>query len=193
MAPQVLYRVIYGTSKPEPWQLELCTIRPALLEDYRRQKVRWMSYPAIVPAEKSSVRGTLVTGLTPGDVDRLDAFEGTQYERKKVQVKVLKNVELDQTADASNETEMVVEVETFVWDSHREDLEDEEWDFEDFKKSQMKFWMGEGEWEQEESNGVEVDTGFADADAIAARDQDVDRTGGRGPNGAIGKQLQGAW
>ena len=192
MAPQVLYRVIYGTANPEPWQLELCTIRPALLEDYRRHRVRYRSYPAIVPAQKSSVRGTLVTGLTPGDVNRLDAFEGSQYERKRVHVKVLQNVKLDQTAGAENETDEMIEAETFVWNDDWKDLEDEEWDFETFRRSEMKFWMGEGDWEQEESNGVEVDEGFADADAVAT-DPSVDRTGGRGPNGAIGRQLQGAW
>src|SRR5271170_6703658 len=53
--------------------------------------------PAIVPCTGSSVRGSVVTGLTQGDIYRLDIFEGDQYLRKKVKVKVLKKVGLDES------------------------------------------------------------------------------------------------
>ena len=56
-------------------------------------------YPGILPQTQSqtqgevvaSVRGTVVSGLTEGDLWRLDIFEGSQYERRRVAVKVLRD------------------------------------------------------------------------------------------------------
>ncbi|KAK5240086.1 hypothetical protein LTS06_012575, partial [Exophiala xenobiotica] len=79
MAPGVLHRVIHGTHDPEPWQKSLLTVRPALLQSYRRHRVRHADYPAILPHPNSCVRGSVVTGLTEGDLYRLDIFEGDQY------------------------------------------------------------------------------------------------------------------
>lgn len=194
MAPGVLYRVIYGSANPEPWQVKLTTVRPALLEAHRRHRVKLMSYPAIVPHAGSSVRGSVVTGLTSGDIYRLDVFEGDQYDRKKVTVKVLKNVGLDEKVEAGEpaeyETEEEVEAETYIWKDDVRDLEEHEWDFEEFKRDKMKFWMGEGS--REDSN-VEVDEGFADVDSAVAAEKSKDTTGGRGVNGSISKELEGAW
>src|SRR5271163_3251674 len=149
MAPGVLYRVIYGTPQPEAWQRKLTTFRPALLANHRRQRVYGCSYPAIVPCEGSTVRGNVVTGLTQGDVYRLDIFEGYQYRRVKVKVRVLKGVGLDEKApqgspeatkgDADVEE---VEAETYVWKDDTQELEDGEWDFEEFKREKMLSWMG---------------------------------------------------
>jgi len=192
MAPGVLYRVIYGSAKPESWQQKLTTVRPALLEEHRRHRVKYMSYPAIVPHSNSSVRGSVVTGLTDGDVYRLDLFEGSQYDRKKVKVKVLKDVDLDEGMPKRGsviEIAEEVEAETYIWREDIRDLEEAEWDFEEFKKNKMKFWMGESEGEE---GDVEVDEGFADVDNAVAADEGRDTTGGRGTNGAIGKELEGA-
>jgi hypothetical protein len=192
MAPGVLYRVIYGNAHPEPWQQKLITVRPALLESHRRHRVKYMSYPAIVPRTGSSVRGTVVTGLTQGDIYRLDIFEGDQYRRKKVKVKVLTKVGLDesiQSGEAEEQASEEVEAETYVWKDDLDELEDGEWDFEEFKRERMRFWMGEGS--SEESN-IEVDEGFADVDNAIAAAKGIDHTGGRGVNGAISKNLEGA-
>jgi len=110
-------------------------------------------YPAIIPIEGSEVRGSVVTGLMEGDVYRLDIFEGYQYERKVVKVKVLKDIKLDEAAASSvdrsstcsgakEEEEEYVEAETYVWICGRDTLEPEEWDFEQFKKEKMRAWMG---------------------------------------------------
>src|SRR5215470_16457271 len=88
MAPSVLYRVCYGTADPEPWQARLLTIKPAILHGFCRYKVRQADYPAVVPQADSAVRGTLVTGLTPGNISRLDYFEGSNYARRKAKVMV---------------------------------------------------------------------------------------------------------
>jgi len=192
MAPGVLYRVIYGNANPEPWQQKLTTVRPALLESHRRHRVKYMSYPAIVPCTGSSVRGSVVTGLTQGDIYRLDIFEGDQYLRKKVKVKVLKKVGLDesiQNGELEEHAAEEVEAETYVWKDDLSKLEDGEWDFEEFKRERMHFWMGEGS--SEESN-IEVDEGFADVDNAVAAEKAIDHTGGRGMNGTISKNLEGA-
>jgi Gamma-glutamyl cyclotransferase, AIG2-like len=192
MAPGVLYRVIYGNANPEPWQQKLTTIRPALLESHRRHRVKYMSYPAITPCVGSSVRGSVVTGLTQGDIYRLDIFEGDQYLRKKVKVKVLKNVGLEdsiQTDELEEHAPEEVEAETYIWSNDRSELEDEEWDFEEFKRERMRFWMGESS--SEESN-IEVDEGFADVDNAIAAEKGIDHTGGRGANGTISKNLESA-
>lgn len=191
MAPGVLYRVIYGNAKPEAWQQKLTTVRPALLESYRRHRVKDMSYPAIIPHTDSSVRGFVVTGLTGGDIYRLDVFEGSQYDRKKVNVKVLMNLNLDEkmrNAETRYEAVEEVEAETYIWRDDINELEEKEWDFEEFRRDKMKFWMGEG---GNDDNEIEVDEGFADVDNAVAARKVKDETGGRGMNGAITKELEG--
>ena len=196
------------------------TFRSALLQDYRRHRVLDADYPAILPEKGGSVRGTVVSGLTEGDRWRLDVFEGDQYERRKVRVRVLRGVGLDEAADLeenavwmtedagdNGEGEMVG-AETYVWISAREELEAEEWDFELFKREKMKAWMGDGaSWSEEDmqrANGVEVDEGFADVDRAVADEEGrrkenapgnghvKDPTGGRGAGGHITKQLKEA-
>ena len=110
MAPPVLHRVIWGpsstissstaptpTPNPPPHASPLL-IRPAVLPGYRRHRVRGADYPAIVPCSDdgksegdgksetsdhaAAVRGTLVQGLTDGDIWRLDIFEGGEYKRE---------------------------------------------------------------------------------------------------------------
>ena len=62
MVPGVLYRVIYGSPFPEEWQKGLTHMRPALLRGYRRHKVKFCDYPAVVPFEGASVRGSICHG-----------------------------------------------------------------------------------------------------------------------------------
>ncbi|KIX98574.1 uncharacterized protein Z520_05875 [Fonsecaea multimorphosa CBS 102226] len=206
MAPCVLHRVIHGTHTPEPWQKDLITVRPAMLQNYRRHRVRHADYPAIIPHSGSKVRGSLVTGLTQGDIYRLDIFEGSQYKRDVVKVQVLKDVELDQAApeqDKDPEVLEEVEAQTYVWLEGETTLEPQEWDFEAFKRDKMHAWMGINE-----DDDVEIDEGFADVDrAVAEEDsrrtegktqeKEVNTTkhdpmGGRGANGHITQQLKDA-
>lgn len=185
MAPPVLFRVIYGSAKPEPWQEKMTTVRPAILESYQRHRVKDLQYPAIIPCQNATVRGSVCTGLTDGDIYRLDIFEGSQYERKKVQVRVLQNVELDEKAsDIKPETEEIIEAETYVWKWPVDELLPEEWDFEEFQREKMNAWAN-----IESDDDVEVDEGFADVDRAVA-ELENDPMGGRGTNGSIGKQLE---
>ena len=172
MAPGVLHRVIYGTQNPSPVDypaMRHLKIRPAVLEGYRRHKVLLAEYPAIMPEEGGRVRGTLVEGLTSGDIWRLDLFEGCQYQREWVRVKPLDDIELSESSNQSrysggekkSETngisqngtkqppstpppadEELVPAQTYVWFSSPSELEAAEWDFEEFKRDKMEAWMG---------------------------------------------------
>ncbi|KAH0562677.1 hypothetical protein GP486_002649 [Trichoglossum hirsutum] len=140
MASKVLYRVCYGSPNPEPWQSRMLTIKPAILHDFRRHKVRYCDYPAIIPQANSNVRGTFVTGLTEGDICRLDLFEGREYTRSKVKVRVLAKVG-DDSGKGNIEGEEV-EAETYVWTSEENDLEHGEWDFGEFVREKLAWWAG---------------------------------------------------
>lgn len=143
MAPQVLYRVCYGTPRPSALQKSLLTIRPAILHSYCRHKVRDCDYPAIVPSPGASVRGTYVQGLTDADVWRLNIFEGDQYTREKVQIKLLEQG--SDTVNDQGEDGPELEAETYVWASGEEDLEQEEWDFVEFRSQKISRWIGGNE------------------------------------------------
>jgi hypothetical protein len=169
MAPQVLHRVIWGSqTPPTPAHASLLRIRPAILHTHRRHKVKHADYPAILPTKsdsKSSVRGTLVEGLTDGDIWRLDIFEGSEYKRRKVSVHVLETKkgnddgmgDLSQKEDENVEGEQV-EAETYIWIAGANRLEQEEWDFAEFVRDKMKRWVGK--------EGAEVDEGFQGRESI---------------------------
>jgi len=176
MAPEVLSRVCHGTHQST--RNPDMAVRPAILHSYRRHKVVDADYPAILPhtSSPSSVRGTVVSGLTDGDMWRLDIFEGDEYERRRVKVRALTTVG-DESGKGNVEGEEV-ECETYVWIAGEELLEDEEWDFGEFVREKMHRWAGiEGEKEYKE-----VDE--------AVRQAEKDPTGGRGLNGHIGLAVE---
>lgn len=138
MAPQVLYRVIYGTTKPSASQISHLTIEPAILPQYTRRRVADCDYPAIIPSNEpgACVRGTYVRGLTSDNQWRLDLFEGSQYERIRLRLNLL-----DEKGNEGEE----VEAETYVWAEDVRDLEEGEWDFEEFTREKMGRWVGDDE------------------------------------------------
>ncbi|MCJ1465789.1 hypothetical protein MMC07_004408 [Pseudocyphellaria aurata] len=177
MAPQVLYRVCYGTPRPFSVQISSLTINPAILHAYSRHKVRFCDYPAIVlSSSTSSVRGTYVTGLTDADIGRLDLFEGSEYTRTTVKINILTQVG-DEIGEGNVEGEEV-EVETYVWTAGEELLEEGGWDFGEFTRDKLKWWVGTEDF-------------YAGVDE-AVTTEAVDPTGGRGANGEITSQLESA-
>ncbi|OAL43110.1 hypothetical protein IQ07DRAFT_616590 [Pyrenochaeta sp. DS3sAY3a] len=179
MAPPVLHRVIWGsTTPPTPAHAALLHIQPAVLHAHRRHRVRAADYPGIVPVAGDSgacVRGTLVTGLTDGDVWRLDVFEGGEYVRVGVRVRVLRQ---DKSKTENVEAEEV-DAETYIWVAGAHRLEAEEWDFAEFVREKMGRWVG--------GDAADADEGFRDVDeAVKALG---DPTGGRGGGGSISRQL----
>lgn len=142
MAPQVLHRVCHGSSSADnpiyaAHKLKTC---PAILHNHRRHRVKHADYPAIMPRQASSVRGTLVTGLTDADVWRLDIFEGSEYRRDIVKVRPLTQV--GDESGAGNVEGEEVQAETYIWIAGAEQLEESEWDFAEFQREKMRFWVG---------------------------------------------------
>lgn len=73
------------------------SIQPAILPRHELHHVVGQDYPALLTLERSesvaaegkhlgAVRGTVVRGLGPEDVRRLDAFEGDEYVRVRVRI-----------------------------------------------------------------------------------------------------------
>lgn len=151
MAPQVLHRVCHGSDDPfNPiYAAHQLKTTPAILHNYRRHRVRHADYPAILSVTgdaNATVRGTFVTGLTDADIWRLDIFEGSEYRRENVKARLLTQTGSD--SGEGNQEGDEVEAETYVWIGDREDLEEREWDFAEFQREKMKFWIGrEGEGE----------------------------------------------
>ncbi|KAF2483670.1 AIG2-like family-domain-containing protein [Neohortaea acidophila] len=142
MAPQVLSRVCHGQKSNTNNNNPTFRTHPAILHNYRRHRVRHADYPGILPCAHASVRGTYVTNLTDADIWRLDIFEGDQYAREVVRVRLL----LADDAGSAEGEEVVCE--TYVWIAGAAELEDGEWDFEQFRREKMRFWVGaEGEGE----------------------------------------------
>ena len=89
MAPRIIHRVCYGSDIPMNSSNKFNT-RPAILHDHTRKRVRTADYPGVIPMKGATVRGTYVTGLTDNHILRLDMFEGSEYTRQKVSVRLLK-------------------------------------------------------------------------------------------------------
>ena len=65
-----------------------CTSAPAWLDGYRRRPVIGQTYPGIVPAAGCCVQGVLYLDLPPSAWPRLDRFEGDEYARSEVAVRL---------------------------------------------------------------------------------------------------------
>jgi len=200
MAPAVLFRVCHGNSKPAQVLVDLINIRPAVLHGHERRRVVGMDYPGMIPSSpSSSVRGTVVTGLTDGDIWRLDIFEGSEYTRQKVKVRVLEKTGDARTGDGNVEGEEL-EAETYIWTASGAKLENREWDFAEFQSEKMRYWVSEegtGEYAGRESflgllkpcSSLMIANPETEVDE-AVRDRKNDGTGGRGMDSAIAKVLE---
>ncbi|KAK8135800.1 hypothetical protein PG984_003740 [Apiospora sp. TS-2023a] len=144
MAAEVFFTVCYRNTQIDVSVLKsLHTFQPAVLHGFRRRRVRHADYPGITrdaTAEDASVRGMYVTGLTDANMEKLDAFEGCEYELETVKVKLLSKVGDDQGKGNVEGDE--VECRTYVYQDP-EDLEEREWDYHEFRTQKMKNWTRE--------------------------------------------------
>ena len=77
---------------PQVWRRVVCgrpAARPARLHGFERLTVRGETYPAIVERAKAWVDGVVYLDVQAGDLQRLDAFEGADYERRALRVRLL--------------------------------------------------------------------------------------------------------
>lgn len=147
--------------------------QPESQDDQTEQQQQQHQQTEEEAGSKSSVLGTLVSGLTDGDIYRLDIFEGDEYIRKPVHVRTLReSLDVDQDQDQqlhkeegstdehlrdvldaagaefADEGDEDVGAVTYVYVAGEGRLEDEEWDFESFKRDTMGWWVrgDEREW-----------------------------------------------
>lgn len=146
MAREVFFSVCYGMSKPPQVIQDFHTFTPAILHGHCRHRVKYADYPAIVPEEGHSVRGIFVTGLTDANIVKLDYFEGSEYQRRKAGVKLLKKEGDMEVEDTTEETSVYI----FIKPDY---LEKGEWDFEEFRRDKMQFWA-RGDWKFEQGESI---------------------------------------
>ena len=142
MAPEIFFSVCYGNPNPPDAIKNLHTLAPAVLHGYSRHRVQFADYPGIIPENGHSVRGIFATGLTEANMSKLDYFEGSEYERKRLKVKLLKE---EGGKEVEGEEKDAI---GYVFLLPNE-LEREEWDFEHFRKDKLKFWA-QGDWDAEQ-------------------------------------------
>ncbi|ETS02826.1 hypothetical protein M419DRAFT_7604 [Trichoderma reesei RUT C-30] len=138
MAPEVFFSVCYADKQPPKAIQDLHTFTPAILDGYCRHRVQYADYPAIVEEPGHCVRGMYATGLTDANIHKLDIFEGDEYKRIKVKVKLLK---MEDGKEVEGE---VKEADVYVF-LNPDQLEKREWDFEEFREQRMKLWT-RGDW-----------------------------------------------
>lgn len=138
MSPQILRRVL---DRP----LTDLTITPAILPDHSRRHVRGADYPGMIAHKGSEVRGTFVTGLNDRDIGRLDVFEGPQYVKRNVRVRLISE-EGQKSGNGARKVgaDGLVEAETYIF-LNKKDLEEKEWDYEEFKREKLSRWVGSNE------------------------------------------------
>lgn len=138
MAPEVFFSVCYGSIERHQAAHDMHTFTSAILDGFCRRRVSQQDYPAIIREEGHSVRGVYATGLTDANIFKLDIFEGSEYERVKVNVRLLKQ-------DGEKEVEGEEKATWVYVYLHRKELESGEWDFEEFRKEKMAKWT-RGDW-----------------------------------------------
>ena len=68
---------------------------PAVLEGFRRTKLKGFGFPAIVPVAGMETSGLVYTALEEDAWRRLDAFEDDFYDRKTVRVRLASGILLE--------------------------------------------------------------------------------------------------
>ncbi|KAF9403427.1 hypothetical protein BGZ94_004607 [Podila epigama] len=120
----------------------------AVIEGFVRHPYYNAPYPGMIPSKDDSskvVEGMLVYGHSPIQVARLDQFEGDEYTRELLPVKILEDVPDLFAHGPSLKAGSVVEANVYVFTGPVEDLDQtREWDFEAFKNEHMEIWMRTG-------------------------------------------------
>lgn len=147
MALPILYNVIYRTVDPPEEQTRHLTVRPAILKDHRRRYVRFCDYPAVTVHPGSEVAGSVVTGLTKGNLRALHQFEGREYDFLPISVNVL----MDRTpgppgpdGKPTYENEVWIEMDamTYIYIGGENRIDDREWVFQTFMDQHISHWSG---------------------------------------------------
>ena len=101
---------------------------PAIVEGYKMYCVKGCDYPAIVRENGTFTNGKVLLDVEESDILKMSFFEGDEYEKKKISVLV----------NGKPEDAFV-----FVWVKGNDLLDDEEWDFQEFEKNSLEYYINE--------------------------------------------------
>ena len=118
MAPAVWHKVVKGEYDS----------RPGRLHNYQRLCVAGASYPGLIASAGSAVDGVVYFDVSTSDMQRLDLFEGDEYER------IMVEVELENGEKTSCQTFLFKE-------AFRRRLTNVEWSYEEFLKSGLQEFL----------------------------------------------------
>ena len=102
--------------------------RRAFLRGYARFGLEGATYPGLVPQDKATTEGVLYLDVDPSSLARLDAFEGSFYDRVRVAV----DVEPDERLQA----EVYV-----VTPPERHRLSTQPWHLDDFRRDHLATFL----------------------------------------------------
>lgn len=111
---------------------------PALLTGYRRHRVRGAAYPALVAVDPGAeppapaLPGVLYLAVDPADLQALDAFEGADYRRIRVEVSV--------AASAGMPGRLPADVYLYLAGDR---IEPGDWDPGDFERDRLEPFLAE--------------------------------------------------
>lgn len=141
MVPEIFFSACYDSVDVSSEISKLYTFQPAVLHGYCRRKRRYADSPGITEDLGHQVAGVFVTGLTDDIMIKLDYFEGREYHRRQVRVKLAAKV--GNAAGSGNLGGETRAAEVYVFNDKR-DLEQEEWDFKQFLNDRLLIWTKPG-------------------------------------------------
>lgn len=100
----------------------------AVLEGYKMYCVKDCDYPAVISEKGAETKGKILLNVDEQAQKILSVFEGDEYVKRKVKVA------------CNNKYEDAI---TFVWAKELYILENRDWDFEEFQKNRLKFYLVE--------------------------------------------------
>ena len=103
-------------------------VKPAVLNGFKRYRVKNAEYPAIIPNAGSKISGYIVEMVDDISLNAIDNFEGVEYEKREVTITVNGKYILGLT---------------YVWIAGSENLDDYDWDMSYFEKKYLKFYVDE--------------------------------------------------
>jgi len=120
---------IYGTlqfpSIPKKITGKTFSLKPVVLNDFKRFRVKNAEYPAIIPCQGSKISGYIAENVDDISLKAIDFFEGDEYEKKEVTITV-------------NERDILAL--TYVWIAGSENLDDDDWDMNYFEIKYLKYY-----------------------------------------------------
>ena len=98
---------------------------PAVLKGFQRKKVRNADYPAIIKNEEAEVKGILFHDVDDHSIQIINFYEGEEYNSEVLKI---------------NTTDGIVKAKVFVWNSDFNELEETDWNPNEFQKYSLKIY-----------------------------------------------------